>query len=531
MQQEGIVRIEAFNVEPNTSAADLSACLDASRSRPHSALSSFFGQSFQSFHDASLLTRGGRKLSITRKTASFTQDPQGGAAAGAQAGDTAGGTLSTAAATLNLFLIMIGSSVLSFPSLFSHTGLVLSPWLLCVSGVVSVAMCLMETAAIQSAKQGSVEAIETLEDVGQFYLGTLGRYAARLVQNVSFVGDIMCFMVLIGNNLNYLFPALAYKEWVGVVAVCALSTVFLRDAAILENLSVIGYIAPPVYLVAIVGGSMKGMSEETAASVVYAVWDLKEIISVLTTMLFAFGPCDVVPTLLNEMRHPEEFPKALVSSHIMVALMYAAMGLCGYVGFGSQAEGNAVLSMCDSPGCPGGAAVAGGAAPGGKWVFGYGLAAVAVANHSAGLLINLLCIFMNLEAILSRTRPVGRAASTAVRVAVVLLSGLFGAALPFFDVVLGFISAIVAVPLVVIFPTAISYMSRRMTGMPARLKLLHGLLIVFALLCLWVSIEAATEKMLNRLGNRIREAPPEDADGGFGLSLRHPPGDTASVSS
>jgi amino acid permease len=403
-------------------------------------------------------------------------------------------------------MIMIGSTILSLPALFEKGGMVGTSIMLVVAGCISYLMCIFENMAICQANTMSKTAIVTLEDVGDFYMGAKGRWMARTVQNISFVGDILCFMVLIGNNMNYMFDFFSYQQWVMVLCVASFSIVFLKDTSIIEKLSFVGIVAPVVYFLSILGGAMKAHQHREDELDLYP-GATEVAISVLTTLVYAYGPCDVMPTLRNEMEKPEELPKALVQSHLMVFALCFTMGSIGYFGFGKGAEGNAVLAMCDPPGCPGTEFVPPGGTPGGKWTVGYLLAGVAVTNHLVGLLVNFMCVFLNAEAMFTNgDEPMNPVKSSVMRVIVIVFSGLLSVSLPYFLQVLGIISALVAVPLVVIFPTVTFWYAGRLRGIPvvSAKSAMDFLIVLFAILCFYISMSEAIQELLEEMSKGTR---------------------------
>lgn len=388
---------------------------------------------------------------------------------GEPAGET-GGKISTKATTLNLFIVMMGPSILCFPALFAKGGFIGAWVLTAMGGGISCAMCHAELGAIQVARQHALGSIDSLEEVGGFYMGPPGRLVARMLLNVSFLGDIMCLMVLMGENMHFILAVLTYRWCVAVLATLLLATAFLKNADFLEKLSIVGIASPALLLVGIVGGSIRA-TPYRQGDLHWIPYNPSDTICLLIAMVFGFGPLDVLPTLLVEMRCPEELPSALRNAHLMVFAMYTTLGLVGYGGLGNAAAepGNAVVSMCSPPGCQVGT----------KWVWGYILAGTAIASHLVGLLISMMCLFANLEA----NRPLRPVVAGALRALVVMASGVAAMFCPHFMEVLGIISTVVAVPLIIIFPTILGWKAARYNGLRTLSPRTLGAVIICLLGC------------------------------------------------
>ena len=57
----------------------------------------------------------------------------------------------------------------------------------------------------------------------------------------------------------------------------------------------------------------------------------------------------VVPAVLQDMREPEQFPRAMMAAVTTCGMLYLAVMLCGYHGYGAFISQDIVQSMTHSP--------------------------------------------------------------------------------------------------------------------------------------------------------------------------------------
>jgi len=182
-------------------------------------------------------------------------------------------------------------------------------------------------------------------------------------------------------------------------------------------------------------------------------------------MMFGFGPTDVLATIRRDMVAPEELPRALLTSHVVIGIVYLMAGVFGYWGFGKNVEGNISRSMCDSPGCPG-TASAEGMTAGTPWMLGYVLSGAIVINLLMTMPIVQYCFFSGIESRYPKEQPMGGVPSAIMRFSLVLFAGAIGVFVPFFLEVVGILSACLLVPLVMVFPICFSWKVAQDCGEP-----------------------------------------------------------------
>mmetsp|Transcript_7519 Transcript_7519/g.13548 ORF Transcript_7519/g.13548 Transcript_7519/m.13548 type:complete len:497 (-) Transcript_7519:68-1558(-) len=405
------------------------------------------------------------------------------------------GNSTTAATAVNLITVMVGAGVLSYPALYSKVGIPLGTLLLGFCAPLSCYVCELLGQTIHNCQLRTGRRIMKLDDVGEACFGRPGALAIKVFLNVYFAAKIAIYMVLIGKNLNYLMPIFPYRAWVLLMTIYMFPVAFMRDISLIEKVSVLGLFSVAVYFITILCGSgkMALMGHSAGMKAFTTVPENPGVMfSVLTAMMFGFGPTDVLATVRRDMASPEELPKALRQSHFLVFAMYLTAGLFGYMGFGgTTVQGNISESMCDFPGCP--STLPDPKLAGRKWFWGLGLAFAVIVNLLVTIPILLYCLFSGIEASYPPDQPMGKVPNAIMRIGVVLFAMLVGLFVPFFLQTVQIMSAALVVPIVIFVPLIFAYRSDRLLGRrPSPVALLGYLgLCVIGVLSLCVGLTEA----------------------------------------
>lgn len=404
---------------------------------------------------------------------------------------------SLASTVTNLTCVMIGAGVLAFPKLFARVGVTAGTSLLIFCGTVSVYLCGILGDAIGIAQQRTGLQFRKMDDLGQACFGKVGSLAARVVVNAMFIGKIGCYIVLVGQNLNYLSNVLPYRAWVLVVSAILLPVSSISDVTLMAKASIVGVLASVLYFVTILGGAWKAHGDRGGP----LPWEpelgphLPTMLSVLTTMMFGFGPADVLTTVRNDMAKPAELWHALIYSHVGTGFIYLSVGVLGFIGFG-EPNGNIGLSMCDWPGCPGVAGLTRSTA-GAKWIWGYVLSGAVVANLVVTIPIILYCLFTGVESMWPEDAPMGGVQKVIMRFGTVLFCCVVGLFTPYFSEVLAILSAALVVPLVFFLPLVFSWKAALDAGQAHGLlrNVLHSLVFAVGIVCLVIGFSEAVRDL------------------------------------
>lgn len=80
---------------------------------------------------------------------------------------------------------------------------------------------------------------------------------------------------------------------------------------------------------------------------VFEVTEFKTFFLAFGTIAFSFGGASTFPTFQNDMRHKEQFPKAVVVAFTALVIMYVPVSVVGYYFYGSLVEPDILLSVED----------------------------------------------------------------------------------------------------------------------------------------------------------------------------------------
>jgi len=400
--------------------------------------------------------------------------------------------------------------VLGFPALFAKTGLAFGSMLLVFCCATSTYLCSTLAGAIALVERRTGRQMHKMDDVGLACFGTPGQQVSRYIVNAIMASKVAIYLVLVGQNMNYIGGFLTYRAWVLAASVVVMGAAFLRDLSIIERFAVIGVIASVFYFFTIMSGALKASSQglvdsPEGAELLYFPLEPLSGIEALTVMMFSFGPCDVVATARREMEAPEQLPRALLYSHVLVAIIYFCAGVAGYSGFGADVQGNVSMSMCNLPGCPGVVKD-----PGEKWWSGYILSGAVVANLAVTMPILLYCLFTGVESGYPPNAPMPAHLNTAMRFGTVVMCTLVGLMVPFFLQVVGIMSAALVVPLCFFLPIGFSWKATKDAGEPlSPLRLcLNCCLVVIGACCMVIGLSSSVEDLRKEMAKteKVQEA-------------------------
>eukprot|EP00429_Kryptoperidinium_foliaceum_P133327 CAMPEP_0176277618 /NCGR_PEP_ID=MMETSP0121_2-20121125/48372_1 /TAXON_ID=160619 /ORGANISM="Kryptoperidinium foliaceum, Strain CCMP 1326" /LENGTH=459 /DNA_ID=CAMNT_0017617927 /DNA_START=14 /DNA_END=1393 /DNA_ORIENTATION=+ len=408
--------------------------------------------------------------------------------------DAEAGTMSTAATTMNLVTTMIGAGVLALPKVYATVGIPVGVVVTAIGCSISVYLCDILSEAIGQVQKRTKTRMRTVEDVGFACYGDLGRRAARLVINGTFIGKTAVYFVLIGQNLAFLRSPPMYRGWVVLGSSVFMSLAFVRNVSTLEKIAFLGVVCSVIYLCMIIFGSAQarvaGLSEGTDFIKLRDL-DRFQILPALSVMLFSFGPTDVLGTVRNNMANQQGMRLSIVASHAAVGFFCAVAGALGFWGFGAEVQDDITQSMC-------GELLDGKCVAGTKWISGYLLAGAVVLNLGVSIPIDLYCLFSNIEASYPAEAPMPASMNVALRLAVVLFCAVVGLALPFFMEVLEIFCALLIVPGVIWLPLIFARKAAIDSGISRSfmVRLFDGALGLLGFACLVLGLYKSVHELL-----------------------------------
>mmetsp|Transcript_44795 Transcript_44795/g.130462 ORF Transcript_44795/g.130462 Transcript_44795/m.130462 type:complete len:482 (-) Transcript_44795:144-1589(-) len=401
---------------------------------------------------------------------------------------TAFGTSSTVATTLSLITIMVGAGSLVLPQQFVQLGVPLGASILSACCFLSMYLSLGINRSIARVQERTGVPVRTFADLGGGCFGAPGRVATQLMINSFIIGKTSCFIVLIGQNLEYIQGPPDYREWVLLTCGLFLASAFIiRSARVLERVSAISVICGAAYVFPVVVGSLQARmdSEVPPASDLFAFGGADgfsspgRFLPAFGLLLNCFGPTEVLATTRNNMKDPRRMPRAIIAAHMCVGVFCLLIGVVGAWGFGEGVQGNVTKSMQSD---------------GSKWAAGYILALAVAMNLLVTIPVNFYCLFSGLEKL--RTLP--SLVSHSIRASVVLFCAAVGVTLPYFEQVLQIHTSSLYVPLTVFFPLAFATKSARDVGEPHSYThvLFDVAIVLLGAGCFVVGMSSAVDELL-----------------------------------
>ncbi|KAK9064704.1 hypothetical protein SSX86_016086 [Deinandra increscens subsp. villosa] len=194
--------------------------------------------------------------------------------------------------------------------------------------------------------------IKTYPDIGHRAFGRPGRFIVLVTMNLELYLVATAFLILEGDNLSHLFPDIHFhlfgmhmdskKSFVLIVTAIILPTTWLRNLRILSYISATGVMSSFIILGSIIWiGKFDGAGFEEKGQVV----NWKGIPSALSLYVFCYGAHPLFPTLYTLMRRKRQFSKVLLFSFGLCTMIYASMGVVGYLMFGVKVNSQVTLNL------------------------------------------------------------------------------------------------------------------------------------------------------------------------------------------
>ncbi|EGZ21248.1 hypothetical protein PHYSODRAFT_256330 [Phytophthora sojae] len=235
-------------------------------------------------------------------------------------------TMEDAKASFNLFCCVYGIGTLSMPGNFSRAG----PALGIVSMVFMAFANVYGATVICRVMLLAPTSVKTYGDLGEWVLGTRGRYLTVVVQMASCLIVPCVFLVLGGTLLDGLFPnAFSSTTWsvlmaVTVMPVCLVPT--LKEGAGVAFADVIG--------IAVVVHGMCGHPSAPAPEL-----HLQQVIRAFGSLALANGSGVVIPSIHRQHSDPKRMPRVVGVTIGTISVLFLVLASTAYSAVGCQISG------------------------------------------------------------------------------------------------------------------------------------------------------------------------------------------------
>jgi vesicular inhibitory amino acid transporter len=191
-------------------------------------------------------------------------------------------------------------------------------------------------------------------DIARAAFGDVGSVLLACVLYFELFSCIGIFMVSIGDHMHTLFPSNpATTYMVGTAIFSAVPIILLRTARLLSYLSMVGTVATVCVVVAVVlcyvfEGDITERIAETMPNVeppYHELWNTNGIPLAFGLVAYCFSGHAIVPSIFCSMERPQDFEKVVNISFGIVLVACLAVGLSGYLMFGSFVLDQVTLSL------------------------------------------------------------------------------------------------------------------------------------------------------------------------------------------
>jgi len=247
-------------------------------------------------------------------------------------------------AAFSIFCCVYGIGTLGMPGNFSRAG----------PAIATVALAFMAFAnvyagwCITKVMLMAPKSVKTYGDMGEWCMGTTGRWLTVVAQISTCVLIPCVFLVLGGTLLDDLFPgAFSQSVWIIFMALMVLPvclTPTLKEGAGAAFAGCAGTIIADVIGVAVV---LHGMSGHP--SIPEPDLEFEQVAGAFGNLALAYGAGIIVPDVCRQHSVPTRMPGVVLATLSLISVLFLALAGSGYSAVGCQISGNLLYSIYPDP--------------------------------------------------------------------------------------------------------------------------------------------------------------------------------------
>ena len=193
-------------------------------------------------------------------------------------------------------------------------------------------------------------AVPSYAQIGTACMGRFGMWLVIISSTIELFFAVLCMNIIAWTNASLLLPTLPLSYVITGMVLLSFPTNRIRDFSVLSFLSYLG-MASVVLIIAIVVSKLSVIAEPNTTQVL-AKWDGLPMSA--SMMLAGLSGHVGIPPMYAEMKTPSAFKRVLGFSFVVIFVMYATVGVVGYMLYGS---GSNVLITSDMIQAGGGGAI------------------------------------------------------------------------------------------------------------------------------------------------------------------------------
>ncbi|KAF4659113.1 hypothetical protein FOZ61_004989 [Perkinsus olseni] len=235
---------------------------------------------------------------------------------------------------INFALVAVGVGILALPRAIAQGGWVLGSILLAVAwGVAQYGTYLLYRCMYMNPEGG--ERFMSFQAIGKACFGRPGEIFTAFVQYLDLLLVCSLLVILVGDGMYELVSQLDHIWWCVIFVCVMLPLAMLPSMKEVAVVSFIGITAAFVTVIAVIGASVRETSDPVRVHD-HFLWPLNANTAILafTNFMNAFAVTTVVPTLVDNMQKPKQFPRVLAAGFLVIVSIFAAIAYSGYAGFG-----------------------------------------------------------------------------------------------------------------------------------------------------------------------------------------------------
>jgi len=271
------------------------------------------------------------------------------------------GGISTLEATMSLTTAIIGAGIMALPTLPKKAGLVVCV-VACLVGAFSTQECsgafFKAYMFYNKAQTKKDKRLVCFEDFGTQAMGRFGGILIRVSVLGWVIGLNSAYVILIANQLVTITGSdWNFRYWVVGVSPVLWGLCMLRDISAIAKLMPVAVLAAlgSVFLItlaALLAANRRAEWITPDDPRLHTYWPehgFMPVGTVLATFAGAFAVMSSITPVVNEMKRPRKFPKALKMSLTIVCGGYMSVMVIGYWAWGNFMQDNIVETMSRMP--------------------------------------------------------------------------------------------------------------------------------------------------------------------------------------
>ncbi|KAI8030668.1 Amino acid transporter AVT1C [Camellia lanceoleosa] len=325
--------------------------------------------------------------------------------------------------------------------------------------------------------------LETYPDIGQAAFGNMGRFAISIILYAELYACAVEHIILESDNLSALFPNAhlnlggyelnSHHLFALLTTLAVLPTVWLRDLSVLSYISAGGVVASILVVICLFWAGLVDKVDFQSKGTTLNLTTLPVAIGLYG---FSYSGHAVFPNIYTSMAKPSQYPAVLLTSFGICTLMYAGVGVMGYMMFGELTESQFTLNMPQD-------------------LLASKIAVwTTVVNPFTKYALTMTPVALCLEELIPSSHLKSYMYSILIRTALVISTLVVALCVPFFGLVMALIGSLLTMLVTMILPCACFLRILR-----GKVTLLQGLLCILIIVVGAVSAVVGTYSALSQI--------------------------------